>query len=130
MAALWADVDDIKSRWLLTEELPADDKLEELIEDAEDTILARFPDMSARVTADIVPQRRVVKIIAELVIERALNPRGTRQVSTTTGPFSDSETFGGTNPGRMVLSETQVRELSGAKSRRAFTVNTIPSGWR
>lgn len=125
---MWTSVDDIRNRWLLDEDIPASDaQITELIEDAEDTIIARFPDIQARVDSGAIPQRRVVKVAASLVLERLKNPRGTRQKNETTGPFTESETFGGTNPGEMVLSESQIRELSGGRHGGAFTVNTIPT---
>lgn len=126
----WATPQDVKDRWLLEEELPAtDEQLIALIEDAEDTILGRVPDVQARIDAGLLPLRRVVKITAALVIEKVKNPRGTRQTNTTAGPYTESETFGGNNPGEMVLSDDQIRELSGSRKRAAFTVNTVPVGW-
>lgn len=125
---MWATADDVKNRWLLSEPITAtDDQIKGLIEEAEDTILSRFPDMPERVPA-VIPEARVKKVTIALVIETLKNPRGTRQKNETTGPFTESETFGGTNPGEMVLSEQQIRELTGAvRSGRAFNVDTIPS---
>lgn len=129
---MWATVEDVKRRWLLEDPISAtDDQVAGLIDEAEDTILGRFPDMAARVPSQ-VPQTRVRKITVALVIEALKNPTGTRQKNTTTGPFTDSVTFGGNSPGAMVLTNEQVKELSGARTGAAFTVNTIgrnPS-WR
>lgn len=126
----WANPEDIEARWLLEGEIPATDtQLAALIADAEDTITARVPDVQARINSGVLPLSRVVKITAALVIERLKNPRGTRQLNSTTGPFTDSETFGGDNPGAMTLSDEQVRELTGGAKRAAFTVNTVPAGW-
>ncbi|WP_030143875.1 hypothetical protein [Mycetocola saprophilus] len=129
---MWATVEDVKRRWLLAEAIPAtDDQIEGLIEEAEDTILGRFPDLPSRVPKPI-PLRRVQKITVALVIETLKNPSGTRQANTTTGPFTDSVTYGGANPGAMILTNDQIKELSGSRTGAAFTVNTIPVGypWR
>lgn len=126
----WATPDDVEARWLLDEPTPATPaQLAALIDDAEDTILARVPDMQARIDAGRLPQARVVKITVALVVERLKNPRGTRQKNSTAGPYTESETFGGDNPGVMVLSAEQIRELTGGGQRAAFTVNTVPTGW-
>ena len=115
---------------MLEEEIPATpEQLEALIEDAEDTIVARVPDVPQRIGSESLPKARVVKITVALVIERLKNPRGTRQMNSTAGPYTESETFGGNNPGAMFLTDEQIRELTGGSKRAAFTVNTIPTGW-
>ncbi|MCS4275333.1 hypothetical protein M2390_000494 [Mycetocola sp. BIGb0189] len=129
---MWATVDDVKLRWLLPEPITAtDEQIDALVEEAEDTILGRFPDMASRVPSPI-PLARVRKITVALVIEKLKNPSGTRQANTTTGPFTDSVTYGGANPGAMILTNDQIKELSGSRTGAAFTVNTIPVGypWR
>lgn len=126
----WATPADVEARWLLEEEIPATpEQLEALILDAEDTIVARVPDVPQRIGTEQLPLARVVKITVALVIERLKNPRGTRQMNSTAGPYTESETFGGNNPGVMVLTDEQVRELTGARTRAAFVVNTVPTSW-
>ncbi len=115
---------------MLEGEIPATpEQLAALIEDAEDTIVARVPDVPQRLSSGSLPQARVVKITVALVIERLKNPRGTRQMNSTAGPFTESETFGGNNPGSMTLSDEQIRELTGGAKRAAFTVTTVPTSW-
>lgn len=126
----WAAPSDVEARWLLEDEIPAtDEQIRALIDDAEDTILARVPAVPQRLASGVLPKSRLVKITVALVIERLKNPRGMRQANTSAGMFSESETYGGDNPGAMVLSADQVRELSGGSKRGAFTVNTVPPGW-
>lgn len=126
----WATPEDVEVRWLLEEEIPATpEQLEALIEDAEDTILGRVPTVPQRLASGQLPMVRLVKITVALVIERLKNPRGTRQMNSTAGMFTESETLGGDNPGAMVLSAEQIRELAGVGKRAAFTVNTVPTSW-
>ena len=126
----WATPADVEARWLLDEDIPATvEQLLALIDDAEDTIVARVPDVPQRLASGQLPKGRVVKITVALVIERLKNPRGTRQMNSTAGPYTESETFGGNNPGAMTLTDEQIRELTGGSKRAAFTVNTIPTGW-
>lgn len=126
----WATPEDVEVRWLLEEEIPATpEQLAALIDDAEDTILARVPSVPQRLASGQLPLSRLVKITVALVIERLKNPRGTRQTNMTAGMFTESETVGGDNPGAMVLSADQIRELAGVGNRAAFTVNTVPTSW-
>lgn len=126
----WATPADVEARWLLEEEIPATpEQLAALIDDAEDTIVARVPDVPQRIGSEQLPLARVVKITVALVIERLKNPRGTRQMNSTAGPYTESETFGGNNPGVMVLTDEQIRELTGVRARAAFVVNTVPTSW-
>lgn len=119
---MWTTYEDVESRWLLDDDLPDAGRVEQLIADAEDAVLERVPNIQERLDRDLVPVERVKRVVASLVIEVLKNPRGFRQVSTTTGPYTDSETYGGDSPGAMVLTDAQVRSLAGGRlTGRPFT---------
>ncbi|WGW12748.1 Gp19/Gp15/Gp42 family protein [Saxibacter everestensis] len=126
----WAEPGDVKARWIGGDPLPVtDQQLTTLIEDAEDVILGEFPTMNTLVP-DTVPKNRVVRVIARMVIRVIRNPEGIRQVQETTGPYSQSETYGGDNPGELYLTDADRRDLSGRKTAgKAYTVSTVPGGW-
>lgn len=122
---MFATVEDVKSRWL-TGAVPATDgQLLTLIEDAEDIILGEFPNVAVD-----VPEGRVVRVVARMVMRVLRNPEGHRTVAEATGPFSGSTTFGGENPGELYLTDDDRRDLGGKRSSgRAFTVSTIPGAY-
>lgn len=127
---MFTTVEDVKDRWMLPDPVPVSETtLGKLVEDAEDTITASVPGIAERVAAGTVPQARVVKIVARMVIRALRNPEGIRTQQETTGPFSGSTTFGGDEPGEIYLSEADRKELVGAPRRgKAFTVSTIATG--
>lgn len=128
---MWATADDVKGRWL-TGEIPATDtQLVTLIGDAEDIIVGEFPNIQADIDAGAVPMGRVARVVSRMVIRLLRNPEGLRQVQETTGPTAGGYTYGGDHPGELYLTDDDRRDLAGKKAgRRAFTVSTIPSGWR
>lgn len=128
---MWATVQDIQDRWL-TGELPATDaQIQVLIDDAEDKILSEFPKTPENVTAGVLREGTVRRVVARMVNRVLRNPEGYRTTQSTTGPFSESTTHGGDNPGEVYLTDDDRRDLAGERARRkAYTVSTIPGGWR
>lgn len=128
---MWATVQDIQDRWL-TGELPATDhQIQVLIDDAEDKILTEFPKTPDNMLAGVLREGTVKRVVARMVNRVLRNPEGYRTTQTTTGPFSESNTHGGDNPGEVYLTDDDRRDLSGERTRRrAYTVSTIPQGWR
>lgn len=128
---MWATVQDIQDRWL-TGELPATDhQIQVLIDDAEDKILTEFPKTPDNVLAGVLREGTVKRVVARMVNRVLRNPEGYRTTQMSTGPFSESTTHGGDNPGEVYLTDDDRRDLSGERARRkAYTVSTIPQGWR
>ena len=125
---MFTEPDDVRDRWLLNDPFPieGDAKLETLIEDAEDTIEGAVPGVTLRVQRGELSPDRFRKIVARVIIRVLRNPEGVRSIQDGTGPFSGSTTYGGDDPGEMYLTDKDIRELSGAKSKRqAFTVPTV-----
>lgn len=133
----WAQPSDVRDRWLGPEPLTADDtQIATLLGDAEDTAIREFPDLAIRVaraegddTTEGVatPKRRVVKVLARMVIRHLRNPEGRRQTQESAGPFQRSTTYGGDEPGALYLTDEDRAELGGHRVGGAFTVDTIPA---
>lgn len=128
---MWATVQDVNDRWL-TGELPATDtQVQTLIDDAEDKILTEYPKTPENVAAGIVREGTVKRVVARMVLRVLRNPEGLRSTQTTTGPFTENSTHAGDNPGEVYLTDDDRRDLGGQRSKgRAYTVSTIPSGFR
>lgn len=119
--------EDVRDRWIGKDEIPADDdKITRLLADAEDMILTDVPDLAARMADGRVPHERLVRIVVRMVMRHLHNPTGVRQFQQTTGPFTNSATMGGDNPGALYFDDADRRELLGEAKRRggrkAFTI--------
>lgn len=133
----WTRPVDITSRWAGEGKPNDDDLLQQLIDDAEEIIRYEYPDITGRVDdgesgiapEDPVPLERVRLVVARMVSRHLRNPDGVRQVTETTGPFSENRTFAGDLPGQLLLLDEERRMLGylpGAPKQRAFTVPTSP----
>ncbi|MDQ0793561.1 Gp19/Gp15/Gp42 family protein [Streptomyces sp. B1I3] len=126
----YATYNDVLTRWISEEDLPATEaQIATLLEDAEDTILREFPDLEDRVLDGALPEARVVKVEARMIIRHLRNPAGVRSAQMGAGPFQQTTTYGGEEPGALYLTEDDRRELRGASSNKgkAFTVDQTPS---
>lgn len=127
----WATPDNIRERWLAGP-LPQDDaQLETLIADAEDTVLAEYPDVPERLAEGDLTQERLQRVVVRMAHRVLRNPEGYRQVTQGTGPFTGSATFGGDNPGELYLTDADRRDLgvrTATRRKRAFTIR--PGGIR
>lgn len=126
MALLWASLDDVKDRWLEGEIPATDTQLTTLLEDAEDTILGEFPNLQDRIDDGELPERRVVKVATRVVIRHLRNPNGVRTTQHIEGPYHQSVTFGGDEPGALYLTDADRAELQGRSFHGAFTIDAIP----
>jgi hypothetical protein len=128
---VWATAQDVKDRWIGGEPPAEDQQIVTLIGDAEDIILGEFPTIGEQIDAGEVPGGRVQRVVARMVIRVLRNPEGLRQVQETTGPFTGSQTYGGDHPGELYLTDDDRRDLAGGKARgKAYTLSTVPAGWR
>lgn len=127
MALLWTTPDDVSGRWVGDDPLPDVSQIEILLEDAEDTVLREFPDLPDRLDAGSIPVRRVAKVVARVVIRHLRNPGGERSRAQMGGPFSETVTFGGEDPGALYLTDEDRAELGGGGAGQAFTIDTTPT---
>lgn len=130
--SLWVTVDDVKDRWVIGDFPGTDAQIEKKIDDAEDIVLSRFPEIQGRIDSGALRESTVVRVVAGMVVRFFRNPEGLRTTGTTTGPFSEtsSVTYGGDEPGELYLTDKDIADLSGITRRRAFTVPTYPIGGR
>ena len=124
---MWATVDDIKDRYI-GGDLPATDgEIQVLIDDAEDIIRREIPDIEELIDSGEVPENRVRRIIAKMVIRVLRNPDGYRSTNLTSGPFSQGYTWAGDNPGELTLTDEDKDDLMpGMGGQRAYSVDMMP----
>ena len=125
----WTTPADVLASWIGDDE-PTDTALiDTWIGKAERLIRFSVPGIQARIDAlepDLL--ENVIDVTTSMVIRKFRNPEGIRQVSTGDGPFSQSRTYGGDEPGELVLLDTELARLSGGSAgSRAFTIDMIPS---
>lgn len=128
---MWTSFEDIQDRWV-GGTIPADStQVTTLIADAEDTVAQEFPDIQDRIDVNEVPVERVIKVVSRMVIRHLRNPNGHRTTSQGAGPFQQSITFGGDEPGALYLTDADRHELAGRSSLRgkAFSVDMTPQRW-
>lgn len=120
--ATWATFADVTSRWV-GNDVPTDETLvETLLGDAEQIILATYPGIQARITADTLPVERVVMVVVAMVTRLLRNPEFVRTVQETVGAFSQSRTYLGNDSG-LFLSDSEAALLRPASRGKAFEVD-------
>lgn len=128
--AAWTTPDHVIESWI-GEDVPTDAALiEKWIAKAEREVRFRIPGILDRITAEEVDLLDNVRDVVSAMVSRKLNnPKGVRQSNTTTGPFTESQTYGGDDPGELVMLANEVSKLSANSSggRRGFSVSMIPS---
>jgi len=125
---VWTIAENVLDAWI-GDDGPADTFLiDTWIGKAERLIRFKIPGIQARLDAGEVDLlENVVDVTAAMVIRKFRNPEGIRQSNTTTGPFTESRTYGGNDPGELVLQDDEVSRLAGATGGHAFSVSMIPS---
>lgn len=130
---------EVLDRWLAPAPPADDETLTRTIGRAERAVRRDFPTLDQRIEATgltgslVEPDLpdRLADVVYELVLDAVTNPLGERTRSTSTGPFSDSVTMGGDNPGRMVLTKAQ-KDLMGpprpARSRMGM-IDSLAGSW-
>lgn len=131
--ASWATPDDVTGSWI-GDGTPTNNALiQKWIDRAEREIRFRVPDLQARVDAEanLTPAKTdlmetVIDVAVAMVTRVFRNPEGIRQANVTTGPFTESRTYGGDVPGGLGITADELAKLQGARGG-AFTVSMIPS---
>lgn len=129
----WTSPEDVTSAWI-GEDVPSNEtQLQVWIDKAEREIRFRVSDVQARIDAEaeLVPPKtdllETAKDVVVAMVTRVFrNPMGIRQANTTTGPFTDSVTYGGDVPGGLGLTDDELAKLQGARGG-AFTIDMIPT---
>jgi len=126
----WATPIDILDSWI-GDDAPTDTiLLEKWIDKAEREIRFRVPGIQARITAaEVDLLANVVDVVSAMVSRKIDNPKGIRQSNTTTGPFTESQTFGGNDPGELALLPSELSKLSvnATVGQKAYSASLIPT---
>ena len=125
----WTVAQDVLDAWI-GDDKPTDNLLvTKWIDKAEREIRFKVPGIQARITAaEVDLLENVIDVVTAMVIRKFNNPQGIRTANTATGPFSESRTFGGDDPGELVMLANELAKLSlNASGRRAFSVSLIPT---
>jgi len=128
----YAAYSDVVNRWTDSVDLPATQpQVETLLSDAESILLREFPNLAADVAADSIPESLVVMVEVAMVTRRLRNPAGVRSIQEGAGPFQQTITHGGDDPGSLYLTDEERRLLStNAYKNKAFSIDLTPSTWR
>ena len=129
----WTTPADVTGSWI-GDGAPSNSALiQKWIDRAEREIRFRVPDLQARVgaEAELEPAKtdlmETVNDVAVAMVTRVFrNPEGIRQANVTTGPFTESRTYGGDVPGGLGITADELAKLQGSRGG-AFTVSMIPS---
>lgn len=107
-------------------------KLQVWIDRAERLVRRRVPDLQSRIDAEADLEPPVTDlldtakdVVIAMVTEVFKNPDGKRSIQSASGPLSESTTFGGDNPGKLLLTRDQEDLLSGFNPGEAYTVDLI-----
>jgi hypothetical protein len=132
----WAVAADVKNAWI-GDDAPTDDtKINLWIGVAEREIKFRISDIETRIAAEAAEDPPVTTLVAlakdvvvAMVTRVFRNPENVRQMTTTTGPFSESRTLGGDTPGELQLLDSEMKKLTGERGG-AFEIDLGPARWR
>lgn len=127
----WTFDNDVISAWIGSD-APDDLALVTTwIAKAERLIRSAVPGIQARIDSGTEPDllANTSDVVIEMVTRKFRNPEGLRTVQESTGPFSGSRTYGGSEPGSLYLTDEELRKLSIAApgGQRAFSVSMIPA---
>jgi hypothetical protein len=129
----WTEPSDVTGAWI-GDDKPEDDLLVRVwIEKAEREIRRRVPDIQARIDAEAEAAAgtdladTAVDVTVAMVVRVFRNPDGARQKQWTEGPFSQSMTVGGDNPGTLYLTGEELAALQGVQPSGAFSVDMLPT---
>lgn len=129
--ATWAEAGDVRLRWLNGALSVEDEQIEVLLEDTEDFLTGEFPDLEARLEDGRLTATRLKRVIVRIAIRVLRNPSGYRQVTSGTGPFTGSATYGGDQPGEIYITDEDRKDLIGRGKGRAVKAFSIyPGGIR
>jgi len=101
---------------------------------AEREVRRRVPDLQDRIDAEAEadpPSTELldstIDVVVAMVTRVFRNPAGIRQENETTGPFTNSRTYGGDTPGALSITDDELAKLQGQSSSGAFSISLIPS---
>lgn len=130
----WTTPADVTNGWLGKNAPTDEEKIQEWIDRAERLVRRNVPDLQLRIDIESEldpPSTELLDtardVVVEMVTEVFRNPDGHRTVQTTTGPFTDSTTYAGDTPGRLVFTDAHANALAmpGDRPGDAFSFDLI-----
>lgn len=121
-APQWAVAEDVRNRWLSGPLSVEDEQINILLEDIEDFLTGEFDDLDDRIADGRLSAKRLKRVVVRIAIRVLRNPAGYRQVTSGTGPFTGSATYGGDQPGEIYVTDEDRKDLIGrgkTSTRRA-----------
>lgn len=129
----WAKPEDITDSWIGGNPPDDDALIQKWIDRAEREIRFRVPDLQKRIDEEADKNPPVtdlvdtaVDVVVAMVTRVFRNPEGIRQTNTTTGPFTESRTYGGDVPGGLGMTDDELAKLQGARGG-AFEIDLMPA---
>lgn len=127
----WARAEDVRVRWLSGVLSVDDEQIDVLLEDVEDFLLGEYKDLPERIEDGRLTEKRLTRVIVRIAMRVLRNPDGYRQVTSGTGPFTGSATYGGDQPGEVYVTDEDRKDLVGrGKGRRIKAFSVFPGGRR
>ena len=122
---------DVRARWLSGPLSVDDERIEILLGDVEDFLAGEFPDLDERLADGRLTDSRLRRVVVRIASRVLRNPDGYRQVTSGTGPFTGSATYGGDHPGEIYVTDEDRKDLIGRGKGRAVPAFSIhPGGLR
>ena len=110
-APLRTSAADVRARWLSGPLSVDDERIEILLGDVEDFLAGEFPDLDERLADGRLTAARLRRVVVRIASRVLRNPDGYRQVSSGTGPFTGSATYGGDHPGEIYVTDEDRKDL-------------------
>lgn len=129
----WTDPTDVTDSWIPADDAPTDTDLIQIwIDRAERYLKAKVPTLAARIADEETDLLEKTQDVVSAMVQRLFrNPDGTRQRQETTGPFTESMTFGGDQPGSLWLTDDELQLLAGVSPGRhtAYSIDLLPADY-
>jgi hypothetical protein len=127
--ATWTTADDVTDSWIGAD-APTDMALVGLwVDRAERLVRGRVPSLVARIASGDEPDLLdTVKDVVSSMVQRVFrNPEGIRQTNETTGPFTESRTYGGDVPGGLDMTPAELAALTRGETgrQRAYEIDPL-----
>ena len=122
---------DVVDAWIGDDAPDNDERLGRWVQRAERKIRREVPGITGRLAASGPDQEPdlpelVRDVVIDMVTSVYRNPEQIRQMQDSTGPFSGSVTFGGENPGALVLTRDHLSTLAlPSTAGKAFEIDLM-----
>lgn len=128
----WVDADDVIDSWIGPGAPNDAVKVNTWIARAERMVRRNVGDLQERIDAEAEQgpsSTELLDLTKDVVIGMVTavfrNPEGKRSVQNSSGPYSESTTFGGDSPGALILARADQDLLSGFRPGEAFSFDLI-----